>query len=132
MNDIEVVEKVMFENDCGSGHITWLPLSENATEAARAPRLFWLLPHQRLADPSPESGSDETRDMVRTYAKASIPAIHRQCGKGVGIIDAFNVTQALVDALPAEAKDMTWDGAHWGRAVNLIKAQLILRALVAE
>lgn len=131
VNNVAVVEKVVFRTDCRGGNITWLPLHGNTTEAARRPRLFWLLPHARLTNAS-ESRPDETREVIGRYARDSIPWIREDCGEGVGIIDAFNFTKALAETLPEEARSMTWDRKHWGRAVNLIKAQLILRALVAE
>jgi hypothetical protein len=48
------------------------------------------------------------------------------CSAHVGFVDVFNITKSLVHHLRSEAALMTYDGVHWSRTVNLLKAQLIL------
>lgn len=129
MNDAAVVEEEVFRPVCRDSGIPWLPVGTNTTEAQQAPRLFWQVPHTRL---SGLNYTDQTMDVVRRYAKASVHSIRRQCGAGVVPIDVQNFTEALVKDLPDEAGRMTWDGCHWGRAVNLVKAQMILQAITTS
>ena len=53
------------------------------------------------------------------------------CGP-VNYVDVYNMTRSLVLGHPDEAKTMTYDMAHWGMAVNLIKARMILNAILQE
>jgi hypothetical protein len=41
------------------------------------------------------------------------------------------MTSSLALEHPEDAAQMTYDGVHWGYEVNLIKAQIILNALIA-
>jgi hypothetical protein len=50
----------------------------------------------------------------------------RGCGAHDGFVDVFNITKSLVHHFRSEASLMTYDGMHWPRTVNLLKAQLIL------
>ena len=47
-------------------------------------------------------------------------------------IDVFNMTDSLVVQHDAEARKMTWDQVHWSYEVNLIKAQIIINALLSS
>ena len=51
---------------------------------------------------------------------------------GFPSIDVFNFTHALVHQLPTDAANMTWDGQHWARSVNVIKAQHILYSITSK
>lgn len=53
------------------------------------------------------------------------------CGK-FNYADVYNMTAQLSLEHPAQAAQMTFDKVHWGMEVNLIKAQIILNALIAK
>lgn len=70
---------------------------------------------------------DESEATMREYNRDSLQAIRRSCGDVKGI-DVFDMTSRLVHAFPDEAQQMTHDACHWSRAVNILKAQIILYA----
>ena len=46
------------------------------------------------------------------------------------IVDTFNMTMELIKQEPEEVlHTMSYDGAHWGRLVNIVKAQMILEQI---
>jgi len=49
------------------------------------------------------------------------------CGP-INYIDVYNMTLGLQNR--TEAVDMSYDRVHWGMEVNLVKAQIILNALL--
>lgn len=51
------------------------------------------------------------------------------CGN-VNYVDVYNMTRQLARKHSSEAEQMTYDGVHWGMEVNLIKAQIIINALL--
>ena len=51
------------------------------------------------------------------------------CGP-VNYIDVFNATEALSHL--GEKEDMTYDGVHWGMEGNMVKAQIIINALLTN
>ena len=90
---------------------------------SRKTRLFWLHLHARLV----AYHTDEAVGMVELF-NTEICSIMKTCG--AASIDAWTPTLALRQ-LP-EAKNMTWDGVHWGRAVNVLKAHMIITAIAAQ
>lgn len=101
------------------------PAVYDAKQAAVC-RVVWVSTHARLhayfADEAPEIVRTYNTEMRHFYDSG-------QCGP-VGYIDVFNMTTGLVETLPDESRAMSYDQVHWGMEVNLVKAQLILNALV--
>jgi hypothetical protein len=56
------------------------------------------------------------------------PAAGDLCG--IPTIDLHTPTSRLVEQLPKVAANMTHDGVHWSRAVNLVFAQKVLRTIL--
>lgn len=87
--------------------------------------VWWMSTHQRFSylykDEKPEKIDHFNRKM-RDFFQSG------QCGP-INYIDVFNMTQKLVDNHLKEAYKMTYDGMHWGTNVNLIKLQILFRAL---
>jgi hypothetical protein len=128
VHNATIVEKEIFGPTCvNNPELPWLPLSPDNSAANKwhHPRLFWMSMHVRRTALSP----DEDEVSMVAYSQDSLQAIKRTCGQAVESIDVINMTRSLVHDLEADAKRMTWDGAHWSRAVNLVKAQIILQAI---
>ena len=119
VNNASYIVHAIVEPTCsrtGKYHISWLPKHD----AASSPRVFWLATHCRLDIKFP----DEVEDRILSYNHAMSRALDDLCG--VPTIDTLDMTCALVHQLPVDAANMTWDSAHWARAVNLLKAQRLL------
>ena len=99
------------------------PNSEWA-EGKDHPPVFWSGIHMRIDPHFP----DEAREHQEEFARQSAADVKTMCG--FRPIDNFEFTRQLVDEHLESAKLMSYDGVHWSRAVNLIKAQKLLRALV--
>ena len=129
IHDAGQVERHVFEPTCNESSISWLPIPQidekNKKSALRTvPRLFWLSVHARLS-----GEGDESEVAMKLYSQDSLHAIQRACGNVDGI-DVFEMTQKLVHDIPEEAKLMTFDSSHWSRAVNVVKAQIVLYSLL--
>ena len=89
--------------------------------------IWWLSTHQRLQqhypDESPEQIQQYNLDM-RQFMESG------DCGN-VNYIDVFNMTDSLTMQHREESHRLTWDKVHWSMEVNLIKAQIIINALLS-
>jgi hypothetical protein len=54
-----------------------------------------------------------------------------QCGE-VNYIDVYNMTASFGEHHKDIASKYSYDMVHWGMEVNLLKAQIILNALVSD
>jgi hypothetical protein len=92
----------------------------------KACSLWWVSTHFRRVGFFP----DEKEDVVREY---NLGMRHffdsRSCGL-VNYIDTYNMTSELVKEMPDECQQLTYDSVHWGMEVNLVKAQIVLNALL--
>jgi hypothetical protein len=102
----------------------------------------WQCHHPRHAQ-LPANNDNAQRGEIRVWGRSkhyvsmalachaeSVPA----CGTsaigalcGIPTIDVHTPSAQLVQQLPGVAANMTHDGVHWSRAVNLVFAQLVLR-----
>jgi len=85
--------------------------------------LFSLLGHSRLNF----YFNDEEESVVGRFNKGICQSLLDNCN--ISSIDIYTPTFSLTQGLATEAKNMTWDGAHWSRAVNVLKANYILHAI---
>lgn len=88
--------------------------------------IWWASTHFRRIGWFP----DEKEDVVKDY---NVGMRHffdsKSCGN-VNYVDMYNMTMALVKEAPEEAEHMTYDSVHWGLEVNLVKAQILLNAIL--
>ena len=89
---------------------------------------WWISTHHRhvgyFEDETPERIKG-MNDGMRDYFESG------SCGN-VNYIDVFNMTAHLVKDHPSIAPEMTYDSVHWGMEVNLIKAQILINALLSS
>lgn len=102
--------------------------------------IYWISTHYRRLARFP----DEDYPLVRAFNLGMREFFDSgACGGGsgdgepkqvgrVGYVDVYNMTAELVRDLPAESAQLTYDNAHWGMEVNLIKAQILLNALLRD
>jgi hypothetical protein len=85
--------------------------------------------HTRLR----ESGSrDESYAAIEHYNLAMRQFFESgECAAQVGYIDVYNMTASLVHQHYEDGNLLTYDGLHWGMTVNLIKAQILLNAILS-
>jgi hypothetical protein len=82
----------------------------------------WVSTHARMAP----THQFETSERVRTFNDGMKDFIlSGQCGP-IEYIDVYNMTKELISHHEADAAYMTFDKAHWGMEVNLVKIQIIL------
>jgi hypothetical protein len=82
----------------------------------------WVSTHARLAP----THQYETSERVRTYNDGMKDFIlSGRCGS-IEYIDVYNMTNNLIANYEADAAYMTFDKAHWGMEVNLVKVQILL------
>jgi hypothetical protein len=86
-------------------------------------RLFTLLGHSRLDF----QFKDEEESVVSLFNQGICQSLLDYCN--VFSIDVYTPTFSLTQTLTTEARNMTWDGAHWGRSINVLKANYILHAI---
>lgn len=100
----------------------------SGTIAKHSCSTWWISTHYRMRaffdDEHPENVYNYNRGM-RQYFDS------KGCGE-VNYIDVYNFTKQLGENYTSEAAFMTYDSVHWGFEVNLIKAQIILSALLAH
>jgi hypothetical protein len=90
--------------------------------------VWWVSTHQRVQQHFP----DEAPDVVQKYNLAMRDYFDAgKCGN-VNYIDVFNMTDSVTMQHNEEAHKLTWDKVHWSYEINLIKAQIILNALLSE
>ena len=94
--------------------------------AAPRPRVWLLGTHARLK----AHYADESEARVACFEREAAAALWALCR--VPALRTLALTHALVRGLPEDAQRMSPDGVHWGRAVNIVKAQAILAALVGD
>jgi hypothetical protein len=102
-------------------------ICRNATfRALVKDKLFWVGPHYRF---SPNAGY--SNDRTDAWAKIVAASLVDQCGMAPEhhIVGPIKLTAMLLQL--QEKRDLTYDIAHWGREVNLLKAQEMYRELVA-
>jgi hypothetical protein len=82
----------------------------------------WVSTHARMA-PTHEF---ETSERVRNFNDGMKDFIlSGRCGP-IDYIDVYNMTNELISHHEADAAYMTFDKAHWGMEVNLVKIQILL------
>jgi hypothetical protein len=87
--------------------------------------LFWISTHARHH----MQFKDEVDGKVQAFNEHMRMFFEEgKCGD-VGYIDVFNMTSNLIRQHQSEADFMTFDAAHWGMEVNLVKVQIIMTAL---
>lgn len=89
--------------------------------------LWWLPTHYRFKAYFPEEVPGrvkEYNEKMREFFDAG------ECGP-MNYIDVFNMTKHLAVTHPHDAARMTYDSVHWDMEVNMVKAQIIINALVA-
>jgi hypothetical protein len=90
--------------------------------------VWWVSTHQRVQQHFP----DEAPDVVQNYnIKMREFFESGQCGN-VNYIDVFNMTDSITMLHNEEAHKLTWDKVHWSYEVNLLKAQIIINALLSS
>ena len=103
------------------------------TMKKRSCDIFWLSTHYRLM----HHFDDEHVHVVKNYnEKMRDWAVSGTCGM-LNYVDVYNMTAALGKEHKAEAQHMSSipltnspRAVHWGMEVNLVKAQMILNALI--
>eukprot|EP00667_Euglena_gracilis_P013884 EG_transcript_14352 len=119
VNNATAVRQHVYEAHCSNG--TFNAFSN--LSASHRPTLLWARPHARPGMTHP----DETPPMVAAYGLQTSADVQRLCGAST--IDFWTFTNKLVCQFPSEVRRLTQDTCHWGRAVNLVKAQLLLREI---
>ena len=96
-------------------------------------KLVWLGTHRRLGPVNgrwAEPHFDEELESVHAFLRQLGPVLGCLCGVS-RFVDTWGFTSALVRQLPSnESEALTFDGVHWQRAVNVIKAHLLLKAIL--
>lgn len=88
--------------------------------------IWWISTHHRIMAHFP----DEYPHLVHNYNLEMRKWIDdRKCGP-VNYIDVYNMTHRLVENHLEEAKHLSYDNVHWGMEVNLMKAQIVLNAML--
>lgn len=90
--------------------------------------VYWVSTHYRMK----ANFDDEKPDIVKRYNEEMRTYFDAgKCG-AVNYVDVYNMTARLGVDHPVEAEKMTYDGMHWGMEMNLVKAQIIINALLAS
>jgi hypothetical protein len=90
--------------------------------------VWWVSTHARIRT----IFEDETPEHVRNFNEGMREFFEnkKNCGE-TNYVDVYNMTNSLViPEIIEEARKMSYDLVHWGMEVNLIKAQIILNALL--
>ena len=144
VNDAAVVIDKIFKPVCKDS--AWMLRDvrlANGT-AARMHRIYWQVPHYRF---KPEY-EDENVTLMDEYSAKTSAYLNQNCrcslletvwrltlvvGSGMPTYDARYFTGRMIETLTAsELETMKRDSAHWLRAVNVIKAQILLNQLARE
>ena len=90
--------------------------------------VFWISTHYRIR----AVYDDENTELVKDYNLGMRKFFddNIRC-KGVNYIDVYNMTSNLALNHHDDSLQMTYDQVHWGYEVNLIKAQIILNAILS-
>jgi hypothetical protein len=105
-------------------------IQEYTGEVNKKCSVWWISTHYRVKgyfhDETPEKIKQYNEDMRNWYGDEK-----KNCGN-VNYVDVYNMTARLTIDQLEEAKKLTYDSVHWGFEVNLIKAQIILNALISS
>jgi hypothetical protein len=89
--------------------------------------MWWISTHYRVRG----IFEDETAEKIQYYnEQMRLYFDTKKCGD-VNYVDVYNMTRELGINHNAEAITMTYDQVHWGFEVNLIKAQILLSAILS-
>jgi len=113
INDAKVISEKYFRRICSS-----------ASREDLCSKLMWLDTHRRLSSPR----ADESTHMERMFHLEAPPEIYKACGVQM-LSSVWSASELLVLNHPAAAANMTHDGAHWGMAVNLLKAYSLVNSM---
>lgn len=90
---------------------------------------WWVSTHYRLLAKFPDEEPavvEEYNTQMRSFFESGA------CGN-VNYIDVYNMTKSILDISRKnrmEPTRLSWDLMHWGYEVNLVKAQIVINALV--
>lgn len=113
-----------------------------ATHTPENCSLWWASTHFRLKQHFPDESTEQikafnegmhsffTTASNRSHYTGSSPARDPDSCKGINYIDMYNMTAQLALHHREEAEGMTYDHVHWGMEVNMVKAQILLNALL--
>ena len=90
--------------------------------------IWWISTHYRVRAYFPDERPEQVKSYnlgMRSYFDSG------SCGN-VNYIDVYNVTSSIAATHASEAEKLTYDGVHWGFELNLVKAQIIINALVSS
>ncbi len=90
--------------------------------------VWWVSTHYRVR----AFFEDETIERVKGFNEGMRQYFDSGGCGAVNTIDVYNMTRHLTVNHSAEAERMTYDGVHWGMEVNLLKAQIIVNALLSD
>ena len=94
--------------------------------SAQKKKLVWIGGHFRRSF----YARDERPEQVWNFERNS--GVVLQSCPGAHVVSAFALTASATRDLPrSDIIAMNFDGQHWGRAVNILKAQLVVKELVA-
>ncbi len=125
VNNASYVSADTFHPHCRVNPPEWL--NETVRGRRNSTAVYWLPPHARLVFRNP----DEAPNVIQSYATESAVEVKKWCG--VESIEApYALTRDLVDKHNAVARNSTYDGTHWGRAVNVMKAQAVMYAIAGR
>jgi len=89
---------------------------------------WWISTHYRLV----AYYSDEAAERVKNYNEEMRSFYESgKCGS-VNYVDVYNFTAALATNHELIAHNMSYDRVHWGYEINLLKAQMIISALIND
>ena len=95
-------------------------------------KIFWLDPHARLNSISLPWLATPDEQINRLYRfHTEMPGqlfLHCKIPRA-RFISSWNATFDLIKNFRKDAKNMTYDGVHWGMSVNLLKADQIIQAI---
>ena len=96
-------------------------------DVSKACSVWWVSTHYRLVG----HFADETPEYIRNFNLGMRNFFDSgRCGL-VNYIDVYNMTAELTTKHAEDAQSLTYDSVHWGFEVNLMKAQIILNALLS-
>lgn len=89
-------------------------------------QIFWISTHYRIVG----WFDDEKEPLVHEFNRGMREFFdNRKCGP-INYIDVYNMTLGLRNK--TENVELSYDRVHWGMEVNLLKAQIILNAILGQ
>ena len=116
VNDAEELYRSVFLGHCAL---------MNATETCK--RVVWLDTHVRVM---PHHADEEYFTELAFHIETPM-WIYRACNIQ-RIASAWDASDRLISNHLADAKNMSFDGVHWGYAINLLKAVAIHETLIDD